>query len=133
MLGEKISTVNGKVTATRVLPGEIPKIETSFQGAGKLLGVDTNDIGTYTSFLRSSGTFLGEGQGISVTKEGEVAKWRGFGIGKPTGKGIGAKYRYAISYESESAKLSRLNDFILVGEWEVDADGNCSGGAWEWK
>jgi hypothetical protein len=42
MLGEKIGESTGKVTSRRVLanPGGGPKMETSFEASGRLLGVE---------------------------------------------------------------------------------------------
>ena len=49
MLGEKIGEATGKVTTRRVLanPGGGPKMETSFEATGKLLGADITEMGTY--------------------------------------------------------------------------------------
>ena len=48
MLGEKIGEISGKITSQRVLPnlGGAPKMETSFQATGSLLGVELKDTGT---------------------------------------------------------------------------------------
>ena len=134
MLGEKFHDIVGKITGTRVIPGDNgPKIEISFQAAGKLLGIDTTELGTYTSVMQPSGVFRGEGAGISMSKDGEAVTWQGFGIGRPTGKGLAASYRYSISYQTASPKLARLNNVVGVGEWETDEDGNAKGQSWEWK
>ena len=49
MLGEKIGEISGKVTMQRVLPnlGGYPKMETSFQASGTVLGTNIKDTGTY--------------------------------------------------------------------------------------
>ena len=135
MLGEKVSEIGGKVTGTRVLPGEGGglSIEVSFAGQGKMLGVGTTEMGTYLSVMRPSGTLHGEGQGMTMSAEGDMAAWKGFGVGRPTGKGMAATYRYAVSYQTTSTKWARLNGCVLVGEWEVDENGNTTGAAWEWK
>ncbi|MCW5805163.1 MAG: hypothetical protein KIT31_22520 [Deltaproteobacteria bacterium] len=135
MLGEKVQELAAKVTGTRVIAGEGGKtnVEVSFQGTGKILGIDMTEMGTYVSSMRASGTLYGEGQGITISKEGDVARWRGRGVGKPTGKGLGAAYRYSVVYETDSPRLARLNQCVLVGEWEVDENGNGKGAAWEWK
>jgi hypothetical protein len=133
MLGEKFQTITAKITGTRVLPGELgPKLEVSFQGTGNIYGADTTEMGTYTSVMQPSGALFGEGQGIATTNEGESLSWKGFGMGKPTGKGLGASYRYAITFQTTSTKLARVNGLVAVGEWEVDENGNCKGTAWEW-
>ena len=43
MLGEKIGGISGRITAQRVLsnPGGGPKMETSFQASGSILGVES--------------------------------------------------------------------------------------------
>jgi len=136
MLGEKCSQEQGKVTGTRVIPstdGGPPMIETSFMTNGKLYGTDVTDMGTYVSRIQPSGALVGEGQGVAMTTDGEAILWEGFGVGKPTGKGLAAVYRYSISFQTMSTKLAKLNSLLVVGEWEVDDNGNCKGQGWEWK
>src|SRR5438874_13653393 len=71
MLGERIGEISGKVTMQRVLPnlGGDPKMETSFQASGSVLGTNIKDTGTYTTIFRPEGTQYGEGQGVMITKE----------------------------------------------------------------
>jgi hypothetical protein len=71
MLGEKIGEISGKVTIQRVLPnlGGDPKMETSFQATGSVLGTNIKDTGTYWTICRPDGTQYGEGQGIMITKD----------------------------------------------------------------
>jgi hypothetical protein len=135
MLGEKFYESMGKITGVRVIPGDehSPAVESSFQGQGTIYGIPTTDIGTYVSRLQDNGVFHGEGQGIAMTKDGDSIAWKGFGIGKPTGKGLGMSYRYSISYQTSSQKLAKLNSLVCVGEWEVDENGNTKGTGWEWK
>ena len=47
MLGEKVGEISGKITMQRVLPnlGGDPKMETSFQATGSILGTNVNDTG----------------------------------------------------------------------------------------
>jgi hypothetical protein len=73
MLGEKIGEISGKVTMQRVLPslGGDPKMETSFQASGTVLGTNIQDTGTYCTILRPDGSQYGQGQGIMVTKDGK--------------------------------------------------------------
>src|ERR1700731_3537204 len=49
MLGEKIGETSGKITSQRVLPnlGGGPKMETSFQANGSILGTNEKEKGTY--------------------------------------------------------------------------------------
>jgi hypothetical protein len=76
MLGQLIGEASGKVTGFRVVPteGKPMEIEVSFQGSGKLLGIEITDVGRYR------GTPLyGEGQALIMTRDGETAEWTGFG------------------------------------------------------
>ncbi len=136
MLGEKLYDITGKVTGQRVLPGNTPgdvKVEVSFQGTGKLLGIDTLENGTYQANMKAPGVLFGEGQGLTLTKDGEPLTWFGTGIGRPTGKGMAASWRGSIYYTTASQKLARLNGVAVVFEWEVDEQGNAKGAGWEWK
>lgn len=83
MLGEKLGGESGRVTSQRVLPNPCgaPKMETSFQATGTILGVSETDTGTYWAVLRPDGTLYGEGQGILMGKGGEMATWVGQGNG----------------------------------------------------
>jgi len=134
MQGEKIGEETGKVTSQRVLPnpGGGPKMETSFEAKLTLLGVEAAETGTYWSVVRPDGSLYGEGQGIIMGKQGDLATWIGQGVGtlKPDGA-IG--YRGAVYYQSSSAKWSRLNSVAGIFEYEVDAQGNTRAQIWEWK
>ena len=134
MLGEKIGEEAGKVTSRRVLPnpGGGPKMETSFEGGGTLLGVPETGTGTYWSVLRPDGTLYGEGQGVVMGKKGELATWVGQGVGT-IGKNGAVSYRGALYYQSSSARWKRLNGVAGVFEYEVDGQGNTRSQLWEWK
>ena len=134
MQGDKIGEESGKVTSQRVLPnpGGGPKMETSFQASGTLLGTGHTTTGTYSSIVRPDGTIYGEGQGIVMSKDGDMATWVGQGVG--TIKKDGAvSYRGAIYYQTSSAKWSRLNSVAAIFEYEVDAQSNTRAQLWEWK
>lgn len=133
MLGDKIGQSSGKVTSRRVLPnpGGGPKMETSFEAAGKLLGVDETETGTYWSAVRPDGSLYGEGQGVLMGK-GEMATWVGQGVGSIK-EGGAVSYRGAVYYQSSTPKWSRLNGIAAVFEFEVDAQGNSRSELWEWK
>lgn len=135
MLGEELGGERGKVTGYRVLPSEGagPKIEVSFQAAGKILGVDHSTLGTYTSITRPDGTVFGEGQGVAMGTGGEMARWVGQGVGKLGGRGQAISYRGAIYFQSASPKWARLNDVATVFEYEVDEQGSTNAKFWEWK
>jgi len=132
MLGDKLGEESGQVIGTRVLPGDAgPRMETTIQMQGNLLGVDTADTATYWSMLRSDGTLYGEGTGIVMTAEGP-ATWKGAGVGQPTGEGMGASFRGAIYFETQAPSLERLNRCAALYEFSVDGDGKCRTEVWAW-
>ncbi len=134
MLGEKIGEESGKVTSQRVLPnpGGGPKMETSFQVTGTLLGTSHTTRGTYEAAIRPDGNLFGEGQGIVMSKDGDMATWVGQGVGTIKKDGS-VSYRGAIYYQTSSAKWLRLNSVAAIFEYEVDAQGNTRAEIWEWK
>jgi hypothetical protein len=135
MLGDVLGEERGQTTGMRVLPseGEGPKVEASFQASGQLLGMEATDMGTYVSVVRPDGTLFGDGQGVSMTPDGDVATWRGQGVGRFTGQGTAVNWRGAIYYQSASAKLARLNGVAAIFEFDVDKDGKTNAKTWEWK
>jgi len=136
MLGEKIGELTGRVTSTRVLPGDdyrYIKMEVSVVQSGQVFGADATDIGTYTVFERVPGQIYGEGQGI-FESDGEGAIWNGHGVGKGGGKGMSMSIRFSIAFQAgPTGKLSRLKDCLVIGEHEVDEAGNTKTTMWEWK
>lgn len=134
MLGEKIAEGKGKVTLQRVLPnpGGPPKMETTFQDTGTLLGLGTQETGTYTAVLRPDGTLFGEGQGIVMSAQGDAASWVGQGVGRLNKDGS-TSFRGAIYFQTASPKWERLNSYAGIFEHEVDAQGNTRGTVYEWK
>src|SRR5262249_42993783 len=121
MLGEKIDDLKAKVTGMRVLPGNL--VETSFQGQGKLLGVDCQEMGTYAAEMTAQGVLHGQGQGMAMSAQGDMLTWKGSGIGWPNEKG-GTTFRYSLMMQTSSSKWSRLNKVLAVGEWDTDAQGD---------
>lgn len=135
MIGEPIGESSGKITGQRVIAcdGGGVKVETSFQAMGKILGVEYQEVGTYWARMQSPGILYGEGQGVVMTKDGESGTWKGSGIGKPTGKGMGVTYRGVLYFQTTSSKLARLNSTCAVFEYDVDENGNAKSKMWEWK
>lgn len=132
MLGEMIGEFAGKITGNRVLPLECcPKMESSFQDIGRILGVEVTDIGTFWSIFKEDGGIYGEGQGIIMTNEGEIVSWNGQGIGKM--KDRGSEYRASIFFNTSSKKLAGLNNMMGIAEYSIDEDGNTHEKLWEWK
>lgn len=134
MLGDKVGELSGEMTGLRILEtSPAPVAEISFRGEGHLLGVDTQEMGTYTSEMRADGTMLGEGRGVSMGAGGEVATWRGNGVGVPTGEGMGAKWRGAIYYETSVEAWAKLNAIAVVYEFDVAADGKLIATTFAWS
>jgi hypothetical protein len=133
MLGEKIGEESGKVMYRKVLSVDGgAKMEVSFEGTGKLLGVETRSTCTYCASVRRDGSLYGEGHGVVAGKGGEQATWKGQGVGNLLDSGA-VSYRGALYYYSDSSKFSRLNSIAAVFEYEADAEGNTKTEVWEWK
>jgi hypothetical protein len=135
MLGEQIGEETGQITGMRVLPdeGEGAKVEVSFQSSGMLLGAHVTSLGTYTSVTRPDGTLFGDGQGVTITEDGEAASWRGQGVGRLTGHGMATAFRGATYFQTTSNRLARLNGIAVVFEYESDESGKTADKSYEWK
>ena len=132
MLGELLGETTGKRILRRVLSVDPPNVEVSFEESGKMLGVNANGFGTYSSVVRSDGSISGEGQGVIMTQDGDMISWKGSGVGKF--KEMGAvSYRGILYYRTASQKLARLNNAAGVFEYEVDPEGKTQTKVWEWK
>ena len=136
MIGEGLGTLKGKVTGQRVLPsqGSAPKVETSFEISGTLLGTDATMMGTYWSMVRPDGTLYGEcpNQGVLMTRDG-IGTWSGTGVGRFTGKGSAVSFRGAVYFQTGAQQLARLNQVAVVYEWDVDENGSAEARFTEWK
>src|SRR5262245_24306792 len=132
MLGELISETRGKRIVRRVLGSDPLRVEVSFEESGKMLGIDGNGFGTYTSQVRPDGTIYGEGEGAFATSDGELVSWKGSGLGKFK-EGGAVSYRGILYYRTTSQKLARLNTVGGVFEYEAAANGETQSKAWEWK
>ncbi len=137
MLGNQLWQGAGRTVGHRVLPGgdfRYVKLEISFEGAGKLLGLDATNMGTLTTYERVPGQMFTEGQGIIMTADGQSAIWNGHGIGHPNGDGMGVSIRYSVAMQADpNGALAALNGCLLVGEFESKADGSWTDANWEWK
>ncbi|MFB6839549.1 hypothetical protein [Streptomyces sp. NPDC056361] len=134
MLGEQIGTLSGEMTGIRVLStgGGHAVTEASFQATGKLLGADIKDMGTYESALQADGSLFGEGQGISMTEDGQTITWHGTGVGRFNESG-GVDWRGAVFYETTAADFIRLNGTAAVFEFDTEGSGKVRGAIYEWK
>ncbi len=134
MLGEQLGEERGKITGRRVIRSGAggPRVEVTFEAAGKVAGRDGRDIGTYWAAMRPGGFFYGEGQGIIMTRDGDSIVWVGQGTGRINQDG-GMKWRGAVYYETTSQTLARLNGMAVAYEHETDASDNVATKYWEWK
>lgn len=135
MLGERIADEIGQTISSRVLPPHdgAARMEVTYQAAGTILGLHYNDTGTYVATLQPDGTLRGEGHGVIMTEDGGVATWVGSGVGKPTGRGMGATWRGALLYKTSSPSLVRLNSTVGLFEFAVDETNKTEGLIYEWK
>ncbi len=132
MLGEQIAELKGKMIGQRVLDSEAPTIETSVSARGSVKGTQVNETLTYVARLTSSGVLHGEGHGVIMAGESDLAAYTGEGVGRLTSSGT--IWHGAIFYRTSSTgKLSFLNDVVGLFEAEIDAEGNFSENIWEWK
>jgi hypothetical protein len=135
MLGEQIGEETGQITGIRVLPdeGHGARVEVSFQANGTLLGTHASNMGSYISVARPDGTLFGEGQGVTMTENGEMVTWRGQGVGHFTGHGSAVSYRGAIYFQTTAERLARLNSVAAIFEYETDESGKSTDKLYEWK
>ena len=134
MLGDMIGEMTGKVTGRRLIShyGKDPKIESTMESRGKILGTNVTLIATFWSKERRQGGMYSKGNGILMTESGDKAVLHGSGISIP-GKGPGWSMRGSRYLQTSSPALSRLNDVVLVFEIEIDPDGTVHDRMWEWK
>jgi hypothetical protein len=131
MLGSVISETTGKRIVRRVLGTDPPKVEVSFEDRSTMLGVATTGFGTYTSVVRADSSIYGEGEGLTMTQDGEVVAWKGSGQGK-LGPGGSLSYSGILYFQTASQKLAQLNSAPGVFEYEVDPSGNTHSKVWAW-
>jgi hypothetical protein len=133
MLGEQLGEERGQVLLRRALPSDTnPKVEVTIQTEGRILDIDTTDMGTYVATVQPDGTLEGEGQGFVRGAGNEVATWKGGGVGHFTDDG-GVSWRGAIYYRTQSPGLARLNGIAVLFEYDVDASGKTEAKIFEWK
>lgn len=134
MLGDNIGEVRGQAIGTRILDdqGQGQRMEVTDRAVGMLCGVHITSTVTYTGTMRPNGTVAGSGTGAVVTDDGEMATFRGAGVGRFTRPGV-TTWRGSLFFETESTKLSRVNGIAVLFEYEVDESGKSEGHYYEWK
>src|SRR5262249_43010152 len=136
MLGEKIGEFRGKVTGQRMLPSDgLPKFETTAEGTGTIIGIPARVMATYWSAMQPDGSLYGETVGPSptITKDGDMAAYRGSGVGRFTGQGSAVSLRGGVFYQGATRELSRLYGLALVFEWDVGEQGKGKFSLLGWK
>jgi hypothetical protein len=134
MLGEMIGEFHGKTTGNRVLPGDdyrYVKMEISWEESGQLLGIEAMDMGTIEVFERVPGQVYGSGQGMAMAGM-DGAIWNGHGVSQMTGEGMATHTAFSVAFQAAGA-LERLNHMLVIGEQDVDAEGNVTTRLYEWK
>lgn len=132
MLGDLLGEETGKVTSLRVLDAVGPKVEVAIQTKGKVMGTDYQGRTTYWSQMQPGGFLYGEGQGMYMTTDGDMAAWKGHGSGK-LNPGGGVSHRGAIHFMSATGNLAKLAGSVAVFEHNTDANDNIASKFWEWK
>ena len=138
MLGEKVGEFRGKNVSQKMLPSEVsspPRFEVTGEASGTILGIEATLTVTYQGTVRPDGLIYGEcqNQGFIMTKDGDMATFTATGLGRFTGQGQATSWRGPIYHQTASQKLARLNEVVIVYEWDIDGDGNIEGSFWEWK
>lgn len=107
MLGEMVGEFWGKITSERVLPSDRhnPKIETSVQQHGKLLGVEMTDIVTYWSVMRPGGGLYGEANGVQMSEDGDALTYTAQGVGRFTGHGNCGQLSWVFIFPDEFSEV----------------------------
>ena len=111
----------------RYAEGEIP--HNTKTGGGPI-----KETVTFVGRPTSAGVLHGEGHGVLMGGESEMATFRGEAFGRISSSGS-VKWRGAHFYRTTSStgKLAFLNNVVGVFEAEIDAEGNVTEKIWEWK
>ena len=134
MLGEKIGSTSGQMTM-KPLPSVngLPIMESVEQGSGTIVGAEVQVMATFSSSMRSNGSWLGEcpNSGVLMAADG-VATGNYSATGAPTADG-GFSFRGIAYFETVAPSLSALNGGAFVFEYETNAEGQSTWDLWEWK
>src|SRR5438445_13871928 len=107
MLGEQIKDLKGKIIGQRVLDAEGPTMEINISAKGSANGIQINEILSFVYRPSSQGVLHGEGQGVLMSEESEIATFTVEGIGRITPSG--AKWRGSVFLRAGSiGKLAFL-------------------------
>jgi len=134
MLGEQIGELKGKIVGQRVLDSEGPRMETTLSSTGSIRGTNVKETVTFVGTPISAGVLHGEGHGVLMGGESEMATFRGEAFGRISSSGS-VKWRGSHFYRTTalSGKLAFLNNVVGVFEADFDTEGNVTEKIWEWK
>jgi hypothetical protein len=123
MLGEQITEFKGKITSQRVLESEGPTMETSLSFTTVRV-TPAKETVTFGGKPTSPGVIHGEGQGVIMAAETEVATFPAEAFGRIS-PSRGVKSRGAhFNRTSSNGKLEFLNNVVGIFESEIDSEGN---------
>ncbi len=117
MLGDLIiPEERGRVLSTRILSADEngSQIESTIQTKGTMRGEEFTTILTVVSHRDQMGVSRMEGLGVCTTKGGEEIRWKGFGIGWPSGKAGGMAGRFTETWFTSSEKHAWLNKILGI-------------------
>ena len=111
----------------------LPIMESVERGSGTIAGAEVQVMATFSSSMRSNGSWLGEcpNSGVLMAADG-VATGNYSATGAPTADG-GFSFRGIAYFETVAPSLSALNGGAFVFEYETDAEGQSTWDLWEWK
>jgi hypothetical protein len=134
MLGEQIGELKGKIVGQRVVDSEGPRMETTLSSTGSIRGTNVKETVTFVGTPISAGVLHGEGHGVLMGGESEMATFRGEAFGRISSSGS-VKWRGSHFYRTTalSGKLAFLNNVVGVFEADFDTEGNVTEKIWEWK
>ena len=133
MLGEQIAESKGKIMGQRVLDTEGPTLETTLSLNGSFKGTPVKKTITFVGRPTSAGVLHGEGKGVIMAGESEMATYTGEGIGRISPAGD-VRWRGSHFFSTSSnGRLAFLNNVVGLFEAEIDAEGNATEKIWEWK
>jgi hypothetical protein len=137
MLGEKVGEFSGRVAGMRVLPGDdfhYVKMEFSYQLSGTLLGEAAQDMATVEVYERVPGAqTFSTGRGLIGSASGGVI-YELHGVSTMNGEGMATHAVFSAAVQAPTeGPLARLNRVLLMGEQEIDAEGNITTTLYEWK
>lgn len=128
-LGDLLFQENGKLISSKILLESVAVV--------KYKDVNVTTHWTTQVTLKNDGKSYSKGRGIMYADNNEVATYTISGISKQNSQTEGSSMRgmsmVSTDSNSNSGKLSSLNDIMAVYELEQDKEGNYNARVWEWR